>query len=293
MKNLLILTIFFSLNLSADIGNKIKHVVFIGIDGLGSHNLLRGEFEGIASPSVPNINKLKKISAWTTEAQIDQRNWSGPNWVGMITGSNSDEHGVLTNFCENSDEIPTIYQIIKEQIPGARISLFYDWTKIKCHAGSGFVDKFKHTFGGAPRITKRAIKELQEFKPTLTFVYYGQVDVKGHQHGGSSKQYKEALEEVDNGVGQILDYLKTSGMDKETLVILTADHGHDPTSGHHSSVDFPVPLFISGPGITPGKIYQDVRNNQVAAIIAYALGVYPSPKWSSTIENLDAYFLEN
>ncbi len=290
MKYLLVLTMFFSLNLSAGIENKIKHVIFIGIDGLGSHNLLRDEFEGVASPSVPNINKLKKISAWTNNAQIDQRNWSGPNWVGMITGSNSDEHGVETNTCENSEEIPTIYQIIKEQIPDARISLFYDWSKIKCHAGSGFVDKFQHTFGTS-RITKRAIKELQKNKPTLTFVYYGQVDIKGHQHGGSSKQYKEALEEVDTGIGQIMEYLKSSGMDKDTLVILTADHGHDPTSGHHSSVDFPVPLFISGPGITPGKIYQDVRNNQVAAIMAYALGIFPSQKWSSTIENLDAYFL--
>lgn len=292
MKILIILTMFFSFNLMALEGHQYKRVVLIGIDGLGSHNLYRSEFNGVASPVVPNINKIKENAAWTVKAQIDLRNWSGPNWVGMITGSNSDEHGVHTNGCRYSKKIPTIYQMIKQQMPNTRISVFYDWDKIKCHAGKGSVDYFKK-IKSTPLIAENAILELKNNKPTFMFVYFGEVDERGHSKGGYSKEYTNALEEVDLGIGKIIEYLKTSGLDKETLVILTADHGHEPTSGNHSSVEFPVPLFLMGPGIIPGEITDAVRNNQVAAIIAFALGINPSSKWSSTIENLDVYFSGN
>jgi phosphopentomutase len=119
------------------------------------------------------------------------------------------------------------------------------------------------------------------------------VDIRGHRHGGASKEYKRALEEVDAGVGKILNYLKASGMDKDTLVILTADHGHHPTAKDHSSAEFPVPLFLMGPGVIPGEITDEVKNNQVAPIVAYALGIKPSPMWSSSIEPLDLYFSKN
>jgi predicted AlkP superfamily pyrophosphatase or phosphodiesterase len=292
LKILIFLTIFFSLNLTATEGQKYKHVVLIGIDGLGTHNLYRSEFNGVAPPAVPHLNNIKENAAWTGKAQIDLRNWSGPNWVGMITGSNSDEHGVHTNGCRRSKEIPSIYQMIKEQMSDTQISVLYDWDKIKCHAGKGFVDYFKK-IKGTPGIAENAILELKNKKPTFMFVYFGKVDTEGHSKGGFSKEYKKALEEVDMGVGKIIDYLKTSGLDKETLVIVTADHGHEPTSGNHSSVDFPVPFFLMGPGIVPGEITDGVRNNQVAAIVAFALGINPSPKWSSTIENLDVYFSGN
>ncbi len=292
MKNLIILTILISVNLSASTVPKYKHVVFIGIDGLGAHNLWRKEFEGVPSPSVPNINRLKENAAWTGNAQIDQRNWSGPNWVGMITGSTSDQHRVHSNSCRYSKKIPNIYQIIKEQIPTSKISVIYDWAKIKCHAGKGNVDNFLH-LKTTSKITQSALDELTNHKPTLLFVYYGNVDEVGHRHGGFSNEYKKALEEVDAGVGEIIDYLKRSGLDKDTLIILTADHGHEPTSGNHSSVEFPVPLFLMGPGVVSGEITHEVRNNQVAAIVAYALGINPSPKWSSTIEDLDLYFSGN
>ncbi len=286
MKKIIIAIFFlFSFNIFA----KINRVVFIGIDGVGSHNLWRGPINGVASPVVPNINKLKSVSAWTTRAQIDQRNWSGPNWVGMITGSNSQEHGVHTNNCDYSKEIPSIYQIIKEQKPNSKITLIYDWSKIKCHAKGGGVDKFRPTIG-TTRITKRALMELKENNPTLLFVYYGQVDIKGHQHGGASKEYKKALEEVDKGVGEIIDYINSSDLIKDTIIILTSDHGHHPTLKEHSSSEFPVPLFLMGPGIIPGEIFEEVRNNQVSAIISFSLGLNPSSKWSSSIENLESYF---
>ena len=286
MKYLIFLSLIFSFNIQA----KVKHVVFIGIDGLGTHNLYRDEFKGVAAPVVPNINRLKSASAWTGNASIDERNWSGPNWVGMITGSTSDEHGVHSNKCKSSKNIPTVYQIIKEQMPSSRISVFYDWRSIKCHAGKGFVDKFKINLKTA-WITKRVLRELKK-RPTLTFVYYGKADTAGHSKGGHSSKYKNALEKIDKGVGEILDYLKSSGMDKETLVILTADHGHHPTDGVHSTVDFKVPLFMMGPGIIPGEMSGEFRNNQVAPIIAFALGLNPSPKWSSTIHSLEEYFTD-
>lgn len=76
--------------------------------------------------------------------------------------------------------------------------------------------------------------------------------------------YKNALYYDDSLVGKVLTKLKTMGLDKNTIVIITSDHGeefndnHQGSWGHSSNFtqyQTKIPLIIYWPGKSPQQIY--------------------------------------
>lgn len=61
-------------------------------------------------------------------------------------------------------------------------------------------------------------------------------------------QYYAAVEGVDEQVGRLLDELAVQGIDEETLVVYTADHGHN--CGHHG-------FWGKGNGTTPQNLLEE------------------------------------
>ena len=82
------------------------------------------------------------------------------------------------------------------------------------------------------RYTEEAIRFIQENKASPFFIYlphsmphlpiYASEDFTGKSKGGD---YGDVIEEIDAGVGQILDVLKEEGLDEQTLVVFTSDNG--------------------------------------------------------------------
>jgi arylsulfatase A-like enzyme len=80
------------------------------------------------------------------------------------------------------------------------------------------------------------------------------------------KDYLRCVQSVDDNVGRLMDYLKASGLDKNTIVIYTSDQGF--YLGEHGWFDkrwmyeesFRTPLIVKWPGVTNKKI---VTNSMV------------------------------
>lgn len=70
----------------------------------------------------------------------------------------------------------------------------------------------------------RAIKEGAK----LVYLYVGELDHAGHNHGWHSDKWLEALEALDAMVGQLFRRLPAG-----TRIVLTADHGMVDTERHH------------------------------------------------------------
>lgn len=106
----------------------------------------------------------------------------------------------------------------------------------------------------------------------FTFLHLTEPDIAGHSSttvGGGWKtaagKYRDSVKAVDGFVGAILDAVNNSTMYKDkTVIMLTADHGggYDgsdsaPTITSHRRVDrienIRIPMFIKGPGFTPGS----------------------------------------
>ena len=87
---------------------------------------------------------------------------------------------------------------------------------------------FKHigvdTLDQRPYQAYRAIKEGAK----LVYLYVGELDHAGHNHGWHSDKWLQALEALDAMVGQLFRRLPAG-----TRIVLTADHGMVDTDRHH------------------------------------------------------------
>ncbi len=73
------------------------------------------------------------------------------------------------------------------------------------------------------------------------------------------REYFAAVSGLDENFGRLMEYLKASGLEKDTLVVLSADHGD--CMGSHGlygkniwyEESIRIPLYFRGPEIQPGK----------------------------------------
>ena len=82
------------------------------------------------------------------------------------------------------------------------------------------------------------------------------------------KDYLKCVAAVDDGIGQVLDHLKETGLDKNTIVIYTSDQGW--YLGEHGWFDkrwmyeesLKTPLLVKWPGkVKPGSVNKDMVSN--------------------------------
>ena len=74
------------------------------------------------------------------------------------------------------------------------------------------------------------------------------------------KSYYGALSAVDDSVGRLLDYLKESGLEKDTMVVFTSDNGF--LIGDHGLIDkrnayegsIRIPMLVYAPGLVPAGV---------------------------------------
>ena len=92
------------------------------------------------------------------------------------------------------------------------------------------------------------------------FIHFDGPDAAGHGYGGNSQEYVDVCEDIDFQIGRIFEAVRIAGMENETVYMLTADHGHHPTSGSHFSTAKPVPFFVQGAGVTAVNLDEDVNN---------------------------------
>jgi arylsulfatase A-like enzyme len=112
----------------------------------------------------------------------------------------------------------------------------------------------------------------------------------GFTSGGSLKTYAEIVKSMDSGVGRILDALRSTGLDRNTLVIFTSDNGGErfsfnwPFSGQKFDLQeggVRVPAIVRWPGVTtPGsKSDQAVITMDWTATMVAAAGGKPEAKY--------------
>jgi len=109
-------------------------------------------------------------------------------------------------------------------------------------------------------VTREAVKYIELFKdmPFFIFVHFADTDSKGHKYGENSKEYNDALISDDCNSGKIFEKLKVLGIEKETLIYITADHGFNEGEKHHKNAPF---IFLASND-------QDIKSNGTRSSIA-------------------------
>jgi len=134
---------------------------------------------------------------------------------------------------------------------------------------------------GSPATAKRAIQVFEEKRPDFMFIHFDDVDHAGHNFGWKSPEYFQAVEAVDSLIGDVLKAAEKAGLAKDTLVIMTADHGGKGKGhGNPTMEELEIPWIVRGPGVAAGHEIKDpVNTYDLAPTIAWVLGVKAPSCW--------------
>ncbi|KAF6303114.1 phosphatidylinositol glycan anchor biosynthesis class N [Rhinolophus ferrumequinum] len=199
-----------------------RRLVLFVADGLRADALY--EFDENGNPRAPFIrNIIMHEGSWGishTRVPTESR----PGHVALIAGFYEDVSAVAKGWKENPVEFDSLFNESK-----------YTWS------------------WGSPDILSMFAKEKIVF-----FLHLLGIDTNGHAHRPSSREYKDNIKLVDEGIKEIVSLLKEFyGNDEKTAFVLTSDHGMTDWGSHgagHPSETF-TPFVTWGAGIKyPQKV---------------------------------------
>jgi arylsulfatase A-like enzyme len=125
---------------------------------------------------------------------------------------------------------------------------------------------------GLTRMTPEQLKAWDNvYDPIIRHFYEANLsgdDLVRFKYQRYLQDYLACIAAVDKSVGEVLDFLKKNGLDKNTIVIYASDQGF--YLGEHGWFDkrwmfeqsYRTPLLIQWPGITkPGSVNDDMVSN--------------------------------
>lgn len=270
------------LGVNAQLKN-VKHVVLIGCDGLGAY--------AIPDAQMPHLKKLMETGASSLQARSVLPSSSAVNWASMLMGAGPTEHG-YTEWGSKTPEIPSvtttkygifpsIFSVIRAQKPNAKTAIIYSWPGIGPLVEKDAIsivvpgnDKDDFCADTTASIIKRE-------KPYFTFVHFDEPDHTGHEIGHRTPAYYEQLKKVDERIGKIVQAVKDAGIEKETIIIVSADHG-GTGKGHGGKTldEVQIPWVINGVGVKKNhQIKEVIITYDTAATLAWIMGLKAPQSW--------------
>ena len=262
----------------------IEHVVVIGFDGLSP--------DGIENAKTPTFDRIIAEGASTMNARAVLPTSSSSNWASMIMGAGPEQHGITSNAWEKDNFtlptitqsedflFPTIFRLISDNQPNSEVGAIYHW--------GGFGRLFEKTavdFDRNPNSEDETAKIAGDYikskKPLFTFIHFDHVDHAGHEYGHGTSHYYESVEKADALLKSVMRAIENSELAKNTLVIVSSDHGGLGTGhGGESLQEVEIPFIIWGPSVKRNHIIQyPVYQYDNAATVAFALGLKRPHAW--------------
>ena len=266
---------------------KAKHVVFIGIDAWGAYSVKK-------SCNIPNIRSLMDNGCYSLKKRSVMPSASAINWASMFNGAPTEMHGyfrwnsqvpdIPSMYTNSRGVFPTIFSIMRDQIPNAEMGCIYEWDGVKYVIDSMAVNyrDYAPDYRDDPEhLTRLAEKYIKEKKPTLFAVCYVHLDWAGHHLGHDTQGYYDCLELLDRQVGRIIQATKDAGIYDDTIFIMTGDHGGvDKGHGGNNILELETPFVVCGKNVKKlGEIDDVVMQYDTAATIAEVFNLKRPQAW--------------
>lgn len=209
--------------------NRYRSVCLVMVDGLGQSLLNRYGSYAPFLKSARQLGPLHSAVPSTTVASLTSLGTACPPGYHGMAGYEvkNPSTGRVMNQLSGWDKAvsprdwqpyPTVFERYQNHLDVATVSL-------SKYAGSGLSEaglrggRFVHAAGYAARTTLAA-SLLNSRKPSLVYLYWGEIDQAGHKYGTDSTQWLEQLEELNLALKSLARRLPP-----HVLLLLTADHG--------------------------------------------------------------------
>ena len=164
----------------------------------------------------------------------------------------------LDKFSKSKENFFLAFGLYRPHIPFVAPKKYFDLYKKENMTVPSNGDEFLKTISSPAAKSLRARKE--------------QINLDNSTIKTVKEAYYSTTSFVDAQIGRVLDKLKETGLDKNTIVVFTSDHGyHLGEKGHWQKQSLydratRVPLIISGPGILTNK---RIKNSPVELLDLY------------------------
>ena len=264
---------------------KADYVILLGFDAMSARGLQRAE--------TPNFNYMIENGAVSLHTRCVRETSSSQNWMSMVSASPIEMHTVYSNkwkpgqpgnvdpaLHNNIGLYPTIFDHIREQRPDVTQYGYIEWAgEVRMYDPQAFDrlricgrDSLLHDYHD---VIRTAFSEYLEDRPEFMFLSLDITDARGHGFGHESDEYLSCISEMDGYVGDFVRELEKRGWMKNTVIIVTADHG-GISYGHggDSLEEYEIPVIVFGKGVSRGKIMHHTNMiYDVGATVAGLLGV--------------------
>jgi predicted AlkP superfamily pyrophosphatase or phosphodiesterase len=276
------IVIMFACYLQSFSQQKIKHVVLIGVDGMGAYAFKKAQ--------LPVMQSMMQRGSWSLEARTVLPSSSAANWASMNMGAGPELHGFTTWGSKSPDMpsrvldeygmFPSIAGLLRKSRPESEIGFIYEWDGIGYLFPKAAVNKDLNCNGDVA-LTNAVVDYIESKKPNFLFVHLHDVDSVGHTVGHDTPEYYGSVERTDAHIGEILQSIERAGIADETLVLVTADHGGIKKGhGSISMAEMQIPWIVVGPGIRKNhQVQESIMTFDTAATIAAALKLKAPQVW--------------
>ena len=146
-------------------------------------------------------------------------------------------------------------------------------------AGRNITSEHTPTNAAAYRLIERALAQMER---GFLFVNVIEFDQSwGHRNDVAG--FHQGLQELDAWLPRLL-----AGVREGDLIIITADHGNDPTTASTDHAREAVPVLAFGPALRPARLGERATFADMGATVAEHLGVEPLPAGTSFLPALTA-----
>jgi hypothetical protein len=250
------------------------NVLVIGVDGTNLSRIL-------ADPRNQNFFALMDDSTTAASSIVGHTTISNPSWSAILTGVWGERTGVVNNvFTPGTyDKWPTVFNQLEGHNEAIQTTTIADWNVINAISGAGSIPvdenvyiaqidgdtDWSKTDDEVGETTVDAIEDTPGGVPSFIFSYFVGVDENGHMHGGASPQYADAIVNVDDNLGDIMqavtDWESDHPGEGEWTIVVVTDHGHQPQQGFGHGFQTPdeTATFViaHGPGFNEGYVNPD------------------------------------
>lgn len=285
MKNFLILGLaLISFTVNAQ-DSAIEHVILIGVDGMGANYLSKAEH-------IPHMKKMMDNGSYTMHARCVRPSSSAVNWASMTMGATPSLTGytkwdsqtpeIPSRETGNYDMFPSIFEILRDQNADAQIDVFYTWSGIGYLFPKKAVDREENTEDDSLTVEK-AVEAIQTDQPNLLFLHFDDVDAAGHGQGWGTDAYYQAIQKMDERIGKIKNTVEDEELMKNTVILVTADHGgREKDHGGKSIQEMEIPWIAYGAHIKENQNldHTSIMTFDTASTIAHLLDLEQPQVWT-------------
>jgi predicted AlkP superfamily pyrophosphatase or phosphodiesterase len=207
--------------------------------------------DALQTAHTPTMDRIMQAGFYHLSAQTVMPSVTLPCHMSLFHSVTPARHGITSNtYTPMARPIRGLFDVLSQT--GFSTASFYNWEPLRDLSLPGSLtaslllnSERSPELATDQHLTALTVQWLRQHPMDFTFVYLGNTDTAGHQHGWMSAPYLQAIEAADACIAPLVDALGD-----EVNVFVTADHGgHEQHHGTDSPQDLTIPILGAGPAI--------------------------------------------